>query len=286
LSQIDLFGNPTYDTNIHPPFLQYMGNKRRVLKMIRHMIPTDINTLCEPFAGMAVISFNTRANEYHINEFMLPLYSIYKYLSKNDYLTVKCDLMSIISEYNLSTENGYMDFRNNHKNNYDYGLYVLVCSLFARQNLIRVNSTGRCNTSYGHKLFYNINLERIKYYVDYIHNNSFTITNKSFEDLDYTQYTEHDYLYCDPPYAGTNAEYNRDWTDKQEETLYKLLNKLSDKNIRWGYSNILGESPFLNDFIADNTYKVHYLGDDLYTTAGMGFNKPGKKHQEIFITNV
>jgi DNA adenine methylase len=288
MSQMDLFGKPTHNTNIKPGYLQYMGNKKRVLKMIRHMIPTDINTLIEPFAGMAIISFNTKANNYHINEYMLPLYSIYEYFTLNNYETIKKEIINIIKEYKLNNinEEGYMKFRNTCKDKYNYGLYVLTCSLHARQNLIRTNSTGQCNTSYNFKVINNTKLERIKYYVNYMHKNNFNITNKSFEELDYNQYTEQDYLYFDPPYYGTSAEYNENWTDKQEETVYKTLNKLSNNNIRWGYSNILGESPYLDDFIADNQYKVHYLSKNLYITAGLGFNKTEKHHQEIFITNI
>ena len=56
----------------------YMGNKRRLIKRgLIDLFPEDINVLVEPFGGTGIISMNTTANKYLINDSNKFLYDLY-----------------------------------------------------------------------------------------------------------------------------------------------------------------------------------------------------------------
>lgn len=66
--------------NISPIF--YMGNKRKLVKKgLTDLFPKDIDTFVEPFAGSCIVSMNTKANKYIVNDIDKNLYSLYDLFS-------------------------------------------------------------------------------------------------------------------------------------------------------------------------------------------------------------
>jgi DNA adenine methylase Dam len=291
--QYDLFGKRTHDTEIHGSLINYMGNKTRILPIIRHLIPTEINTLIEPFAGSAVISFNTKANHYMLNELSKPVYSIYKYLEGKTFNQVDKEINEIIIAYKLNNEeeNSYNLLKTEGFNKYPYGLYIYICTLYAYTSLLRTNSSGLFNVPYGGQGGYNTTMrDKLKYTINYINNNNFTISNKSFHKLNYKGYNNSDYIYIDPPYLNTGAVYNAGWNEKCETELYTIINQIDKQGVKFGYSNILNNkeqvNPYLKKFIEENEYRVHKLKNNYYEHSGISKNAKGGEKQEIFITNI
>ena len=48
-----------------------------------------------------------------------------------------------------------------------------------------------------------------------------------------------DYVLLDPPYLISQSEYNKLWNEEDEKELYKLLDRLNEKGIRFGITNLV-----------------------------------------------
>lgn len=65
------------EIKISPIF--YMGNKRRLInKGLIDLFPSNINTFFDLFSGSGIVSMNTNANKYVLNDIDKNLISLYK----------------------------------------------------------------------------------------------------------------------------------------------------------------------------------------------------------------
>ena len=72
--------------------------------------------------------------------------------------------------------------------------------------------------------------------------------NEPFEKFDFSNFTEEDFVYADPPYYNSVATYNENggWTKENECNLLKILDGLNKAGIRFALSNNLKyENPIL-----------------------------------------
>jgi site-specific DNA-adenine methylase len=278
---------------LHSSFLNYTGNKDKLFPLISPYFPKDINILVEPFVGSGVISFNTRANSYRFNDFFKPTFSVYKYIMSNSIEVIMKDISNVINTYGLSKVNdvGYNRFILD-KDLFDYGLYIYVGLCFAFCNYIRVNDAGFLSKGIGDRDF-NYNLRRkLEFTKDWLDKKDVRVSNLSFNDLDYDSLSKGDFVYLDPPYLVSNAEYNKYWSVDYEKDLYFLINNLDENGIIFGLSNILNKgdvvNSYLEDFINSNDFKVFYFSDDLYVNCSPEKflnNTNSLSMQEVYVTN-
>ena len=96
-----------------------------------------------------------------------------------------------------------------------------------------------------------------------------------------------DFIYLDPPYLNTTATYNENggWSKSDEEDLYELCEKLSERNIRFGMSNVFEnkgiENKKLIKWCEENNWNVYVFDGFTYSACGKG----NSKTKEVFITN-
>ena len=154
--------------------------------------------------------------------------------------------MDLIVNYNLSTEQGYINLRKDY--NVDKSpLKLLTLAFYAFNNLIRFNHSNEFNASYGkNELNYNKKKqEELDLMFNIIKKQNIIFSDLTFEQFDYSFLSENDFVYCDPPYLITDAVYNEKrneftgWDYKKEKALYDLLDELNERNIKWGLSNVL-----------------------------------------------
>ena len=65
----------------------YMGNKKKLIKKnLINLFPDNINKMIDLFSGSAIVSMNTKANQYFINdtdEHLIELYNLFKNIEHN-----------------------------------------------------------------------------------------------------------------------------------------------------------------------------------------------------------
>jgi DNA adenine methylase len=197
------------------PIIKWSGSKRSQSELIINEFPKQINNYYEPFVGGGSIVFqlihsDIKVNNYFcsdINEDLINLWNTIKNNPKlliNDYTLMWKDLNK---DSDLNRKKKYFyDVRerfNKYKNPSDF----LFISRTTTNGLIRYNKKGEFNNSFHvtrngiipntlNDIICYWSNELNKYNVYFEHKNYSTIQTKS-----------NDFIYLDPPYAGTKGMY-------------------------------------------------------------------------------
>ena len=282
----------------------YMGNKKKLIKKgLIDLFPKNINTFVEPFGGTGIVSMNTNANMYLINDKNKFLYDLYVLFKNTNAEEIIKHIEKRIEEFNLPKERtkrnifedkekieeykkAYTSFRNyanKNKNILDY--YTLMFFAFSQQP--RFNSKGNFNMPYGMDCFSDNNKAYIKNGCKFFSQNNVKIFNNTFENLDMDIIDENDFIYLDPPYFGTLATYNENngWKIDDEKKLYDFCEELNKRNIKFGISNMLSSKNTPNKMLIEwcnkNKWNVYDFKEMKYSACG----KINENAREVFITN-
>ena len=234
--------------------------------------------------------------------------ALFEYFKSNDSSTVIDSVKNVIKEYGLSdtatygyeyygcnsssgvakyNKEKYLKLREDYNKNTTNSLYFFVLVMFAFSNQIRFNSDGHFNMPVNKRDF-NKNVEKntIKF-VDKL-DESYTFVNYDFRDMDLSNLTKDDMVYCDPPYLLNCTSYseNNKWTQKEDLLLMELLNKINNHGVKFALSNVLYSKGEANLRLMEwsKLYNVHYLD---YNYNNCNYHKKDKtsKDIEVLITN-
>ena len=283
----------------------YMGNKKKLIKKgLIELFPSNIDTLVELFAGSAIVSMNTKANKYFISDIDKNLVNLYKLFKYNTADIIIKHIWNRVNEFNLSKERtrrcdfvgredvieeykkSYMNFRkyyNESKNVLDF--YTLMFYSFSQQ--FRFNNKGEFNMPCGTDCFSETNEKYIQDGCLFFNKDNVCVGRSDFRTLNVDLLTKNDFVYLDPPYLNTTAVYNENegWTIKDEEDLYNLCEKLNERGIKFGLSNVFENKGIKNEklikWCETNNWNVYTFNRVSYTACGKG----NSNAKEVFITN-
>ena len=220
-------------------------------------------------------------NEYHLSN-----------VSKNGYDYYGCCSSDGLSKYNREN---YLKLRKNLNDNKNYDeeyflkLYVLI--LYSFNNQIRFNKSGDFNLPPGKRDFNNRMREKLRNFLNIIHEQNAVFMNKNFVDINFNEFSENDFVYADPPYLITCASYNEQggWTEKDEYELLDVLDGLTQRNIRFALSNVLEAKGKSNEILLKWVInRPNYRIIDLkynYRNANYQRQKDRDKTREVLIVN-
>ena len=289
--------------------LNYTGGKYKLLSQILPIFPSNINKFVDLFTGGCNVAINVKANEKICNEIDEHLIALFEYFKSNDSSTVIDSVKNVIKEYGFSdtatygyeyygcdsssgvatyNKEKYLKLREDYNKDTTNSLYFFVVVMFAFSNQIRFNSDGYFNMPVNKRDF-NKNVEKntIKF-VDEL-DESYTFVNYDFRDMDLSNLTKYDMVYCDPPYLLTLATYNENggWTEKDERDLLELLDNLNDKGVRFALSNVFECKGKSNDILKEwaNKYNIHYINANYENCNYKKKDKCKDSTVEVLITN-
>lgn len=282
----------------------YMGNKKKLIKKgLIELFPQNINTLIELFAGSAVVSMNTTANKYVINDSNANLISLYNLFKTKSNEEIVNHIESRIELYGLARERtkrnefkdkekiekykeAYMNFRNYYNDNKNVlDFYTLMFYSFSQQ--FRFNNKGDFNMPCGNDCFSETNKKYIEDGCNFFRKDNVHIMNYDFRKINVNKLGKDDFVYLDPPYFNTTATYNENnsWTIKDEEDLYMLCENLKKHGVKFGLSNVFmnknKENTKLIEWSYKNNFNVYTFDKFTYMACGKG----NSKAKEVFITN-
>ena len=103
--------------NIKASPIYYNGNKLKCIKKnLLNYFPKDIDTLIEPFCGSGVISLNTQAKKYILNDIETNLINLYNMFKNEDMDNLRLYFDKIRKELNFLDFVGDISFHNRNKN--------------------------------------------------------------------------------------------------------------------------------------------------------------------------
>lgn len=284
----------------------YMGNKYKLLKQLIPLFPKQCDTFLDLFGGSGVVSMNYQGTRKTIyNEFNGNIVNLVKIMVENKPQELDIYFKDKIKQYDLETCNiksadkiskaGYERRKDNYnKLRYDYNnsinkdyrdLFLLAC--YSINHLIRFNKDSRFNASSGKGTY---NEKRYKKICDM--NEQFKnieIFNKNCFDIDFSLLEKGDFVYCDPPYLNTEAVYNEKrafggWNIDDDYKLFDILEKLNDKGVKWGLSNVFvnrgKENTHLIEWCNKNNWNVYHLNRNYNP-----FSRGNSNNDEVYICN-
>ena len=205
--------------------LNYIGGKYKLLPQILPLLPNNISTFVDLFAGGCNVGINVVADKVICNDINSKIIEMYKIFQETDVQKILSQIEQNIERFGLSKHNeqGFIQFRdyyNQTKNPID--LYTLSCYSFNYQfrfnnNLEYNNPFGRNRSHFSDTMKYNLIM-----FIEHIKKQNIVFTNYDFTELKLDKLTYEDMVYCDPPYLITTGSYNdgnrgfKDWKEKQE----------------------------------------------------------------------
>lgn len=255
--------------------IAYTGNKQSLLKTLIPMFP-EYTRFVDLFCGGLSVSLNVKGPVIS-NDIQQPIIEMYKDLKNREWEEV----LDLVEKYSLSqtNEEGFLKLRKEYnKENNPFILYLLHFHSFS--NMIRINPKGDFTAPFGKRTLNGNSKKRFDNFKANV--NKITFCSKSFYDV---EILDGDFVYVDPPYLITSADYNKFWSEEEEIKLLSLLDSLNERGIKFGLSNVLTHHGKENTLLKEwsKKYDVTHLNKKYVFNIHHSKEKNGT--DEVFIKN-
>ena len=295
---------------IRSPFF-YVGDKYKLMGQLVELMPPDIKTYVDAFAGGGSAFLNVKARKYLVNDIDKNLIALHRHLSahNNDKEALFYKIYKIIDDYGLTcsfkgkttpqqlkkdhpktyfakfNKEAFVKLRDDFNNGEQDLLKLYILLIYGFNHMLRFNSSGKFNLPVGNVDFNKNVVNALNSYLDFMFKN-----NVEFSSEDYVNFIrkqklgKNDFVYIDPPYLISASEYNKLWGHDREAELYQLLDELDAKGVRFGLSNMLEHKGMKNDTLEKWSikYNVHPVKSNY-----ISFNDNSIKQtsREVYVTN-
>ncbi|MFA7302463.1 MAG: Dam family site-specific DNA-(adenine-N6)-methyltransferase [Candidatus Paceibacterota bacterium] len=306
------------DTNTHLPVfvkspLNYTGGKHKLLPQIAKLFPEDIDTFYDVFCGGANVGINASAKSIVCIDNNEKVIELLKLIQNTNFEELNQQLLKIIKKYGLSESFVYGYDRYEAESSGGLGkankesflklratynklnsqldvTYLLVLILYSFNNQIRFNSRGYYNLPVGKRDYNGSSRRNLARFNALANKKNLIFKTGDFQELENLNLKKNDFVYLDPPYLLGLASYNENggWSLDEEFRLYRTLENLNERGIRFALSNVLehkgSKNTHLEKWIKDHgfiTHKVnhHYKNSNYQSSAKNGLTK------EVLVTN-
>lgn len=302
--------------------INYTGNKYRILPQFIKYFPKNINKCMDLFTGGSTVAINIMANEIIAIDNNPKIINLLEFLKKQEYSKLINKIDNIIEKYELSNSYKYgyshykkyvegnnglkrynikgftqlkKDYNNlKNKNTDKANLYLYILMIYAFNNDIRFNLKGEFNLPVGKTDMNKSNRDKLEKYISICKEKEIKFVCKDFKKIDLDYFNDIEFVYADPPYLITNAVYNENdgWGKEDEIALLNMLDKLSEKGIKFALSNILQKkklnikNEILYDWLQKNNEK-YFINKIDYNYKSASYNKKDRDclEEEVLITN-
>ncbi len=273
--------------------LNYIGGKYKLLPQILPLFPADIHTFVDLFSGGANIAINVDADRIICNDINTKIIEVFQTFKEMPLEEILERIDANIQKYQLSKTNqeGFLTFRKKYNEAPDpLDLYTLTCYSFNYQ--FRFNNRHQYNNPFGRNRsqFSQTMRGNLIAFVNKLKEKNIEFFSKDFMQTDLSSLGPQDFVYCDPPYLITTGSYNdgnrgfKDWGEEEEKALYRLLDSLDQRNIRFALSNVAEHKGQTNEILAEwsRKYKVIHLNHSYHNAS---YNTKRGGSDEVLIVN-
>lgn len=295
---------------IRSPFF-YVGDKHKLMPQIRKLMPEDVEDYVEPFVGGGSSFLNAPGRRYilnDINPYVVKLHrELFTYIGKRELLLEK--LYQIIDGYGLScsyrgitvpdalkaqypktyyakyNKEGYERLREDFNQDKEDMLKLYLLVIYGFNHMIRFNSSGTFNLSVGNVDFNRNVYKALSGYLSFAEGKEITFCSCDYRTfLSRISFTDKSYVFFDPPYLISTSEYNKLWDEEKEKELYCVLDKLHERGIRFGITNLAAHRGKTNRIFDAWAGKYQSYGiNSNYISFNDNTIKEGTR--ELFVTN-
>lgn len=244
----------------------FCGTKNKLIDWLKESINFDREEQIwvEPFCGSCGVGFNFRPKIAIFADSNPHLINFYNFLKneKNSVKEIECSLIKHCQNMATDEKEYYYHIRERFNNSIEFNVFdffFLAQCGFSHQ--LRYNCDGKLNMAYGK--FNNIvnnnfnSIERLRIIKELIDNNFYQFVNAPYTDI-IPKFTgmNNVFFYLDPPYPGTNQDYNS--STFTENDLTNLINMVDNTGSKFAMSGMckLGEED--NIIKRYNNYQVKF----------------------------
>lgn len=255
--------------------IAYTGNKQSLLKDLIPLFP-EYSRFIDLFCGGLSVSLNVKGPVIS-NDIQKEIIEMYEAMRDFSW----ADVLDVVSEYNLNDTNkeAFLKLREDYnKSKSPLLLYVLHMHSFS--NIIRINPHGIFNAPFGKRT---LNSNTKKRFDTFKQNHSkITFYSGSYKNV---EISAGDFVYVDPPYLISSADYNKFWSEDEEKDLLSLLDSLDSRGIKFGLSNVLEHHGKENTILKEwsKKYTVKHLNKKYVFNIHHSKEKNGT--DEVYIFN-
>lgn len=232
--------------------LRRLGNKQKIAKKIQAYFPPH-NIYIEPFFGAGGMFFNKPKAKYNIvNDLDSDVFNLFQIvMNKKEELEKAFLLMPIHSDL--------LDYWK--KNEETEPIKKALRFLFLSNLTVMGTGNSIQGGIYNDKLSFYDKIEPCFKYLDNVKmfNTDFKDFLKkkiAFGDSGFSFGIKETFIYCDPPYLGTDSNYSNNFTEEQTEDLFKTLIETKCK-----FSISEFDHPFIINNAKKNGLNIIYIGE-------------------------
>lgn len=289
--------------------LNYTGGKFKLLPQILPLFPNKIDTFIDLFGGGFNVGINVKANQIIYNDIEKHIVELLNYFKNNEGNVIIKQIDSLIDKYGLTrtdkygyeyygcnssegvsriNKKPYLKLREDYNKN-KTPLLFFTTIIFAFSNQIRFNSKGEFNVSVNKRDFNNNIKNNLIRFLNKMKEIEVFFYNEDFTKLKINTLSQNDFVYCDPPYLITCANYNENggWDKNREIELLNLLDSLNYKGVKFALSNVLENKGKTNNILKEwaKDYNIHYLNNSYGNCNYHTKDKSNNSTTEVLITN-
>lgn len=188
--------------------------------------------------------------------------------------------------YSKYNKDAYLKMRQDYNKNKDNVLLLYLLLIYGFNHMIRFNSSGVFNLPVGNVDFNKNVYKAIDSYLQFVAHNEVKFCNEDYVSfLSKLTIEPDDFVYFDPPYLISGSEYNKFWNEKDEISLYELIDDLNDKKIKFGITNLIFHKGKINEIFAkwSKKYAVYDIKSNYIS---FNDNTIKSNSSEVYVTNV
>ena len=259
------------------PIVKYQGGKTRELPLIKSLLPKTYDTVLEPFAGGAAVSF-ALADRCILNDMNDALINMYRQVSHpNTFHEVfsHVNWLKTLEHDDLSVEYyKARDYINNgSRDPYTWAISYITVRQLCFSGMERYNKAGKFNVPFGHYKKFSCNLDWN--HMKFLHQSGSSIYHGDFEPI-FDMATEDDFIFIDPPYL------DRLGYAHGSDTLHeRLVSCMKRSKAKWMF--IHSDNDFYRDAFSD--YHIFYKQFGYAQRFGKNKNHDAAQVSHMYVTN-
>ena len=259
------------------PIVKYQGGKTRELPLIKKLLPQSYDTVLEPFAGGAAVSF-ALGHRCILNDMNDALINMYRQVSHpqsfND-IFAHINWLKTLEHDDLSVEyykaRDYINGR--HDDPYTWAVSYITVRQLCFSGMERYNKSGQFNVPFGHYKKFSCNLDWN--HMKFLHQSGSSIFHGDFARI-FDMAGKDDFIFIDPPYL------DRLGYAHGNDTLHeRLVSCMKSTKAKWLF--IHSDNQFYRDALSE--YHIMLKPFGYAQRFGKGKNHDAAQVSHMYVTN-
>ena len=259
------------------PIVKYQGGKTRELPLIKTLLPQNYDTVLEPFAGGAAVSFalGHRCILNDMNDALINMYQQVSHPTTFHEVFSHVNWLKTLEHDDLSVE--YYKARDyingGSRDPYTWAISYITVRQLCFSGMERYNKAGKFNVPYGHYKKFSCNLDWN--HMKFLHQSGSSIYHGDFEPI-FDMAGEDDFIFIDPPYL------DRLGYAHGNDTLHeRLVSCMHNTKAKWLF--IHSDNDFYRDALSE--YHIFYKQFGYAQRFGKNKNHDNAQVSHMYVTN-